>query len=165
METQKIEPNLKASRKSSFFTTISARNEADKPIRSIYRLFNFLGIVNLIAVPVMLYVYSQIIPAGTKWQLILNFLFGIAFIYFSRDLKKRRAHSAAIGLVISSVIAFAMAIYGLISTEPGLNIITIILYSIAMFSGIDALLIVKQLEKLDIKEISYHSNTLFNQES
>jgi uncharacterized membrane protein HdeD (DUF308 family) len=147
METQNNKPATKLGMSRGFFTKISVAEEAEKPIKSISRLCLILGIINIIGgvtVIVLSFVDSEALPKAILIG-IASLIFGLIMSISAIQFKKYRTNLAALWLLIVSSL-------GLLASLITTNIIALILYSIASFSGIDAIRILKQLEKLKTEE-------------
>ena len=125
-------------KKSTLFTKISTKAEAEKPLKSIRTLFSILGILIIIGGLIQ----AQI----TNWAYLL-FLIGLGFIFCSFSLKKYKSLGAAYGLLFFSFLA--VLILAISITIKNFNLIAAFFYLLAFFSSVDAILIIKQLDNLD----------------
>jgi len=146
MEPQNDQSTEQKVKKSTVFTKIATKLEAEKPLKSIRTLFTILGILIIIV--------GLVQSSNTSWGYLIIFI-GLGFILCSYTLKKYKRLGSAYGLLFFSTLAVVIMT---ISISMGaFNLIAIFFYLLAFFSSIDAILIIKQIEKL--KKIEDVQNT------
>ncbi|HUX97035.1 MAG TPA: hypothetical protein VMV47_14965 [Bacteroidales bacterium] len=139
METQTDQKKESKVKKSTLFTKINTKAEAEKPLKSIRTLFSVLGILVIIG--------GLAQAQKTRWEYLLIILIALGFIVCSFSLKKYKSLGAAYGLLFLSI--SAVLILTISMTMKGFNLIAVFFYLLAFFSSIDAIMIIKQVEKLN----------------
>jgi hypothetical protein len=142
MEPQNKQTTKTKEKKSILFTKICARTEAEKPLKSIQRLFYALGILIIIG--------GLAQAQKTRWEYLVIIFIGLGFLLCSFSLKKYKSLLAAYGLLVFSI--SAILILTISMALKGFSLIAIFFYLLALFSSIDSILILKQVKKLDIIE-------------
>lgn len=129
--------------KKGFFTKISTVEEAQKPIKSISTLFYVIGGISVLGGTVaVVSPYSQKVSTGLLILVgIVSIISGVVFIVGANQLKKNKDNTAAWTI-------FCLSVLWLIGAIINLKILAILLGLLAFFSSIDAIMILKQLDKL-----------------
>ena len=139
METQTNQTPESKGKKSTLFTKINSKSEAEKPLKSIRTLFIVLGVILIIG--------GLAQAQKTEWEYLIIILVGFGFILCSSILKMYKSLISAYGLLFFSVLSVIILTISI--TIKGFSIIAVFFYILAFFSSIDGILIIKQIEKLD----------------
>jgi hypothetical protein len=150
METQSNEPRKTTVNSRGFFTTVNNVKDAEKPIKSISTLFKVLGwlcVIGGICVAILSFNKENVeLNKGLiTFSGIASATLGAVFIYFASKLRKEKDITAARILMIGACVWLVMACINV-------KIIAIFLGLLALFSRIEAIRILKQLENIKSEE-------------
>ena len=144
MDTQKIEPKEKTVPPKASWYKINTVSEAERPLKNTSNLFYVCGFICAIG-GISLVILSSELPGLSILTVIFSIVVGVSMVICAYQLRKYKSYVAA-------WILFALSSLWLVLAIINVKVISIIIGLIAISSSIQAISLVRQLDRLKSEE-------------